>query len=198
MLKLYKISPMVRAVGTMGAVAALVGGITFALGGQQSPPVTLSDTTVATETAGLGIADGACATDTLPTSSDITASGDTITNLAPGVASTDFDFCLANTGSAPQDITFNSSSVITATGDLTTSDVTLNVTCTPTGTGIGATASLVLDTLGATPNTVTTGLGIAPGSYDNCTESATLGSTYTGTGGSLSGFDLDFMGTTTS
>ncbi len=30
MFTIHKINPMVRAVGTMGAVAALVGGITFA------------------------------------------------------------------------------------------------------------------------------------------------------------------------
>jgi len=30
MLKLRHINPMVRAIGTMGAVAALVGGVTFA------------------------------------------------------------------------------------------------------------------------------------------------------------------------
>ena len=96
-----KISPMVRAVGTMGAVAAVVGGITFAQ--IPSNTVKLTDNTLTSGTAALAIG----ATNTCPTGDTASTPGMSFTNLQPTVASGAFTFCLQNTGNVPLNLTIN-------------------------------------------------------------------------------------------
>jgi hypothetical protein len=73
MLQFTKINPLARAIGVIGAVAALTTGVTFAALNSQA---TLTNTTISSATADLLLWDG----DTF----ESTAPGFTITDLVPG------------------------------------------------------------------------------------------------------------------
>ncbi len=195
MLKLYKVNPLVRAIGTMGAVAALVGGVTFATASSNpTTTVTLTDNTASSLTANLAIADGSNCTD-VTTQTD---AGFTFNKLVPGTPSSAFDFCFNNTASSTDknagfmDVTMQSAAAITGTTNLNPSDVTLNVTC-----GTNPMVSTTLDKLfnPATPLDLTGTTHLAPGTPLNCAATAELSSGYTGPGGSINSFTLDFVGT---
>jgi len=183
MLKLRHINPMVRAIGTMGAVAALVGGVTFAQ--QTSNTVMLTDNTITSSTASLQIANTACG-DTAPGTT--TATGMSINSLAPGGTSSPFTFCLWNAGTADLDVSVTSPTNF-STSAIPAADVTLNFTCGAT------TDSVLLSALGTA--TVVDDNPLTAASGQTCTVTATLNSSYTGTGGSVTPFELDFAGTST-
>ena len=63
MLSLRNINPMVRSIGTMGAVVALVGGVTFA--NLQSNAVALSPNNISTGTASIQIGKTNCTKNSL-------------------------------------------------------------------------------------------------------------------------------------
>jgi hypothetical protein len=181
----FKINPLVRAVGTVGAVAALVGGITFAA--QTSNTVKLTANTLTAATATLALAGGTC-----PSTGSVTgttATGMTFNNLAPGVESSPaFTFCLSNTGSVALDVTMTSPTDLSAS-TITPSDVTLNITCGST------TTHTTLDNL-STGAVVDTGL--AAGANAQCSATATLSNSFSGNGGNVTPFELDFAGATSS
>ena len=177
MLSIRKFNPMVRAIGTMGVVAGLVGAVTFAA--QPSNVVTLENNSASTTTASLAIVDGdSCSGTTI----DTVATGFTVSKLSPGETSSPFAFCLANTGTTALDVTVSSTDSLS--GDPATS-MTLNVNC---GQG---TASVGLNNLG-TPTFVGT---IPATSGDACTATVTLAPGYNGAGGTTPLFNLNFAGT---
>ena len=182
MLHLRKINPMFRAIGTVGMVAGLAVGISFAA--QTSNTVTLTDNSVTSTTAALQIADAACTTAPGTT----TATGVTVGPLAPGDTSTPSSFCLWNAGTADLDVSVTSPTNF-STSVIPASDVTLNFTC-----GTTAVASVKLSAL-STP-TVVDSSPLAAGTGDTCTVTATLDPGVT-TGGTVTPFELDFTGTST-
>jgi len=179
MLSIRKINPMVRAIGTMGAITALVGAVTFAQ--FQSNTVALTDNSVSTNTAALKIQDGTTCSN--PGTSD---TGMTVTNLNPGSSSDPFAFCLDNTGTTSLALStgiptsFNGSTV-------PPSAVTLNIDC-----GVGGTFSGTLSSLNVTQALTDSNL---PTGITDCTASVTLSPSYNGSGGSVVPFELDFSGT---
>jgi hypothetical protein len=192
MISLHKINPMVRAIGTMGAVAALVSGITFAQV-LNSNTVKLTDDTISTTSLGLAIAPdpGTCpAAGAAPWTTSM--QGMTITNLT---GTSTFNFCLENTsdsGAGPESVAMDSPAAITTVG-IPANQITLDVTCNGGTDNNGGT----LDTFGPSANFVVD-RSFAQGTVDTCTATATLNSTYSGSGGSVNPFELDFTGTSTS
>ncbi len=95
MYKLHRINPVARAIATMGAVAALVTGVTFAV--LTSNSVVLADSDFTTATASLKIWDP-----TLVTPAYVTTSpGFNFTDIIPGTPTSEFTFWLKNDGTAP-------------------------------------------------------------------------------------------------
>lgn len=177
MLKFSNINPVARAVGTMGAIAALVGGVTFAA--LQSNVVALTPNTLTTGTATLAIAATGCDANSTGT----TTPGFNNETLTPGDPVTT-TFCLVNTGDVPLDMfgiipqNLGASSAAAAT--------TLKVECEDIGT---AEASLTawnsyqaFDTPLAVDNAVA------------CTATATLSESYTGGGEGIPAFSVNFIG----
>ena len=212
MLHLRNINPMVRAVGTMGAVSALVGGITFAQ--LTSNTVALSSNTLSTASAHLKIGltnDNVSGPTTLATTNRTTVNTEpgcsdakngsvpgfhlTGSNgLVPGQASDPLNFCLKNTGGLPLDLSVTVPS--DAFGDttsmgITPADVTLDVTCDNSDTATG--------TLQDYESTVSLGdTALAAGDATDCSATVTLASDFNGSGtgsASLPAFDIQFMGT---
>ncbi|HSX35376.1 MAG TPA: hypothetical protein VLH84_00405 [Patescibacteria group bacterium] len=180
MVGLHKFNPMVRAIGTVGAIAALVGGITYA--SLQTDPVTLGPNTLTSATAALAIGAGtSCPGGNTTTTTGITAS------LVPGVPSAAFPFCLDNTGGVPLNITAQIDQSVFVGTDILPTDVTLTLTCPHIGTLSGT-----LDQY-ASPVTFP-GAPLATASPENCTETATLASSFTGSNKTLDAFDISFVG----
>jgi hypothetical protein len=179
MFKLHKINPMVRAVGTMGAVMAVVGGVTFA--SLQSNTVALTDNTLVSATAHLQI--GGTNGDSCAGASDGPQAGMSFSGLVPGVQSAAFPFCLSNTGDIPLNVTTGIPTVFT--GTIPPSDVTLDMTCGDGGTSSGTLSAYT----GGTP------LGtLANGATTDCNAKVTLSPSYVGSGGSVTPFEIDFVG----
>jgi len=178
MISIRKINPMARAIGTMGAVAALVGGITFAA--LQSNTVALSSNTLSSATAALQIGSNS------ESYSDTAVAGMTAT-LVPGVPSSPFTFYLKNNGQSDMNITAHvptdvSSSTIPA------SDITLSLDCG------GGPVSFTLDAWHAGSAAIP-GNPLTASNTWTCTETATLASSYSGGGGeSVTPFDVQFVG----
>ncbi|HTE57465.1 MAG TPA: hypothetical protein VK694_01885 [Verrucomicrobiae bacterium] len=95
-MKLLKLNPVVRAIGVMGAVAVLVGGVTFAA---LADAATLTGNTIATESANadLLLYDG--------DSFEPTAPGFDLAELKPGEESDKFNFYFKNNGNVDLDVT---------------------------------------------------------------------------------------------
>lgn len=184
MLSLRNINPMVRAIGTMGAIAALVGGITFAA--EQSTAVTLSPNTLTSSTAALAIgADNSCPGGDTTSTPGITAT------LVPGVTSSGFNFCLNNTGNIPLSITAQIPTTFATnpTTNVPPTDVTLTLNCPTIGTLSGT-----LDQYNGSAVSFPGGQ-LPVGSPIECTETAELSSSYTGTGNqTVTPFAIDFVG----
>jgi len=118
MLSIHKINPMFRAVGTVGAVAALVGGIT-------SNDVTLTANTINSATASLKVFDGSTYT--------TTSTGFTVTNLVPGTGVTN-PFFLENDGGVALNLSVKST-IPTLAGFINNNDLSgVKVTITDDNT----------------------------------------------------------------
>lgn len=177
MWSLRKINPMVRAVGTMGAVAALVGGITFA--DLNSNQVALTNNTLVSATAQLQIGSNAEAFN----NNSVAGMNSTLT---PGVPSS-FTFFLKNNGQAPLNIT---ASVPTSgnNSDIPYSDITLSFDC-----GNGP-VTFTLDAWAAGSAAIP-GNPLGSNATWTCSETATLASSYSGQGGqSVKAFKVNFVG----
>lgn len=179
MLSLHKINPMVRAVGTMGAVAALVTGVTFA--NLTSNTVALSDNTLSTATAKLVIGSTSSCADVTTTS----VPGMHFTNLIPGQASSPFTFCLGNTGSIPLNITAQIPQDLSSSS-IDPSKVTLSMNCG--GGTITKTLADLHSSAWAFPSNP-----LSAGGNWSCTATATLDASVTG--GSVNPFTINFVGT---
>jgi hypothetical protein len=169
---------MVRSIGTMFAVAAVVGGVTFA--GLKSNVVALKGNSVSTPTAALLISNGGTYQDSV--------SGFNFT-LTPGIPSSPFTFYIDNTGTIPLTLTASIANEASPYlgGDPIAQNTTLSITCTTEGGPLSAT----LSTWG--PGTF--GNALPAGAIDKCTATATLASDYSGSGGGTTPtFDVDFVG----
>jgi FlaG/FlaF family flagellin (archaellin) len=177
---------MVRAIGTMGAVAALVGAVTFAQ--LTSNTVALTNNTLSSSTAALAIAPGNNTCNNQGGSGDTTSTqGFSNVKLTPGVPSAPLKFCLDNTGDVPLNIT---AKVTNPTGGtLDASKVTLNLTCD------GAT-TLSFSLVDYYNGNATFDKTLNNGHAWNCNATATLASDTSGQGGqSVTPFDINFTGT---
>lgn len=184
MLKLHKINPMVRAIGTMGAVAALVGGITFAQ--LTSNVVALGPNSVGTASADLAIAPdtGGCTGATYGT---MPVPGFNATNLTPTSSVTPINFCLQNNYTVPLSIEgYLDTNVSSA---VASGDITLQVQCNTIGT-----KSDVLNTWYSTGEFFSAPL--PAGATDTCTATIALSKDYSSTTGeTVPSFNIDFQGT---
>lgn len=181
MIHLRSINPMVRAIATMGAVAALVGGVTFA--NLTSNTVALSPNNLTTATASLAIGAGS----TCPTGDTTSTTGLSDSSLAPG-GSTSVNFCFDNTSGVPLLLTASIPQDLSAS--VAAQNTTLTVACTTEGTLAGTLSSWG-------PATFTT--PIAAGTQDTCTATAALSTSYTGAGGeTIPAFSIDFVGSQSS
>lgn len=199
MLSIRKINPMVRAIGTMGAVAAIAGGITFAA--FTSNTAALSQVSMETPAPGLAIADVTGPSTCPATSSDSWSGNNTTPGSITGHDFSDltstpqtFQFCLMNNSSTSgsEAITMTPKGTLSATG-LSLTDVTLKVGCGTT-TAVGGS----LDQFNSTDNFMVEG-SLAQNSVDLCTATASLTNpSYSGPGGSIAAFELDFVGTVSS
>jgi hypothetical protein len=179
MFSIRKINPMARAVGTMGAVAALVGGVTFAA--LQSNTVALTPNTLTTGSAKLAIADTNCTTDTTTTNT----AGFNNVKLVPGTP-VSVNFCLVNTGDVP--LTMFSIIPQDLSGSAAAASTDLKVTCGTIGTAEGN-----LNTWSSYKQFDGSSLGA--GDAVACTASATLSNSYNGSGGeSIPAFSVNFVG----
>jgi hypothetical protein len=186
MVSIRSINPMVRAVGTMGAVAAVVGGITFAA--LTSNTVALSDNTLSAASATLAIGAGSNCSNTTNTST----AGFNNTKLDPGVASDPVSFCLRNVGDVPLDVTASIPSANLTSATLATDKVTLDLSCTN-----GAKTETLTATLADLSDATAQALGtdsLAAGTQWDCIVKATLDSGVT-TSGSVGPFSINFAGT---
>lgn len=174
---------MVRAIATMGAVAAIAGGITFA--SLTSNTVALSPNNITTSTATLAIGAGS----SCPGGDTTSTTGFQVSSLAPGATST-LPFCLDNTGGVPLTVTVSiPKSLASSTAAQQT---TLTITCPTEGT-LSTTLGNWGDNSYAFPNPLPANEGA--GSVDDCTASVSLSGNYNGGGGeSITQFDIDFTG----
>jgi hypothetical protein len=181
MIGLHKINPMVRAVGTMGAVAAVAGGITFAA--LTSNTVALSANTLSSATAHLmiGAADG----DTCTAANDSSVSGMNLT-LTPGEQSEDFKFCLKNDGDVALDLTSTIPAADLLGSPISGGDVMLDLTCDNEGAATG--------TLNSYATAKALGM-LDAGESTECTATAMLDAEYDGEGTTVKPFTLNFVGT---
>jgi len=177
MWSLKSINPMVRAVGTMGAVAALAGGITYA--SLQSNTVALTNNTLVSATAELQIGSNAEAF----SSTSVAGMNSTLT---PGVPSS-FTFYLKNNGGVPLNITANVPTIVSSSA-VPASQVSLSFDCG------GGPVTFTLDAWAA-GSAVIPGGPLTAGSTWTCTEKATLSSGYSGAGGAaVTPYDVNFVG----
>lgn len=185
MLKLHKINPAARAVGTIGVVAALIGGVTFA--SLQSNAVAISPNEVTTGTASLQIAApdnvGGCSNAAFGTAN---VPGFNVPHFTSETNPTPIAFCLKNsgdvalklTGSIPQDVSGATASAYT----------TLDVNCVRSGE-----QSAVLNAWH--PNGFIFTGTINAGDTDFCTAKLTLDPSYPGNGGeTIPAFSIQFVG----
>ncbi|HSX05925.1 MAG TPA: hypothetical protein VLF69_05625 [Candidatus Saccharimonadales bacterium] len=180
MFSIRKINPMVRAVGTMGAVGALVGGITFAALTSNTVALTQNTLTSATAALQIGLGNGGNCTDLSSTSKP----GMTV-KLTPGVPSTQYLFCLKNTGDVSLDLTTAIPQAALVGSPIPPADVTLDMTC-----GSSNSSGTLDQYTGGTP------LGtLAAGATVDCNATAELSSSFTGPGTTVNPFDIQFVGT---
>jgi hypothetical protein len=180
--KINRISPLARAILVIGAIAALVTGVTYAQ--LTSNTVTLTNNTLAAASAHLVLESGDTDCTGVTTTTGV---GMSFENLVPGVESEAFDFCLGNDGEVPLDISVSIPTDISGS-TIPADKVTLKLVCDDIGT--------VEDTLDAYNAPLV--FGDAP--LDNadlngvgCAATAKLAEDVTG--GSVTPFQLNFVGT---
>lgn len=175
MLSIHKINPMARAIGTMGAIMALVGGVTYAA--LQTNSVALADNELTSGTPLLQISNG-------------NGFGNSATGLhaalTPGQP-TPYTFYLQNNGSSPMTVTASIAAGVFSGSQIPASDVTMTLNC---GSGdVTYTLDQWSGGAAAIPGTVAGG-----GSYATCTETVTLDSSYSPSGQVLNYYSIDFVG----
>ena len=173
---------IVRAVGVIGATAAIVVGATFAA--FTSNTASLTNNTLASATADLQV-------QSTSGSFSTTDAGMNFSALLPGVASSPFTFYLKDNGSADLNVTASIPESLSSS-TIPLNDVTLTFTnVTETGS-----VSYTLDQLnngqvmalpGASPQ-------LTPGNFDQYSVTATLDNSLT-TSGTVTPFTLNFVGT---
>ncbi len=175
MLGIRKISPMARAIGTMGVVATLVGAVTFAA--VTSNTVALTDNNLTSGTPMLQIG---TAVDPFGNS----ATGLTAT-LKPNIPKS-FTFFLQNNDTSPLTITASIPSSF-AGSQIPPSAVTMALDC-----GSGSVSFPISSWAGGSapiPGTVAANGGIA-----TCTETVTLDASYSPSGNTLNSYTINFVG----
>jgi hypothetical protein len=193
---------MVRSIGTMGAVAALVGGVTFAQ--LQSNTVALTGNNINTSAA-LQVSNGG--------TYSTTAAGFTFTGVVPpangtgpglGTPSANQTFYLKNTGPTAYSLNLTVPTMptftVSPTDSITTSGVFVNISCST-----GASGPITLYS-GNDLNTLTTITGanltgtLQPGDVATCLVNISMDRTAlpanTNSVTTTTGFNMDFIGTT--
>jgi hypothetical protein len=182
--KINRISPLARAVLVIGAVAALVTGVTYAQ--LTSNTVTLTNNTLAAATAHLVLESGDADCTGVTTT---TGAGMSFPDLVPDVESAPFTFCLGNDGDVPLDISVSIPTDISGS-TIPANKVTLKLVCDHIGT--------VENTLDAfnSPLVFTTG-PLSTFTVDangaGCVATAKLDASVSS--GSVTPFQLNFVGT---
>jgi hypothetical protein len=187
MLSIRKINPMARAIGTMGAVAALVGAVTFAALPSNTVALKNNDLRAATANLQIGLTQN-CSDEANQ------QTGMTFNNLVPGVESPQFTFCIDNTGNTPLNLTASIPTDLSAS-TLNPNNVTLHFLC-----GIGGAFTGAIDT-----SPTVGGLHTAPVSFGtlndttnniySCHVTAKLaGGTTPSSGDKITKFDIDWTG----
>ena len=193
MIGVRNINPMVRAIATMGAIAALVGGITYAQI-TTTAPVSLTNNTLTAATASLAIGPNT----TCATGATTSVPGMNFNNLQPGVASSPFPFCLDNTGNVALNLTANVPTTFGA--GINPNDVSLHFTCGVGGATTGAVdqISTVGGLHGGQVAFGNAALNTATNNILGCNVTATLNPAATFTSGeTLTPFNIDFSGSST-
>jgi hypothetical protein len=192
MLKVQTVSPVFRAILVMGAVAALVTGVTFAA--MTSNTATLADDSINSATADLQISsDASCgpSSGTFGTS----ANGFDFNGLIPGgPASPSETFCLRNNGTANLALKLFIPTMptwtVTPSGTVDPGEVDVHVSCSA---GAG-TLDARLQDLGSSAQAFDTST-LAAGATAICTINVDMNSAaFSGQGASSSDFDFDFSG----
>ncbi len=175
--KIRQFSPIARAIGILGATAALVTAVTFAQLTSNTVALTNNSVTVATASLAVGVN---CA----PESRTSAIQGFNVSSLAPGSSAT-INFCLTNTGGVPLDITGDIPQDLS--GSSVAQHIELEIVCDD----IGNIDSALLSTWG--PEVFDSPLGA--GQAKNCTAEVTLSNAYAGNGGeSVPIFHITFVG----
>ena len=190
MQSIRSISPVVRAVGVIGAVAILVTSITYAALQSQ---VTLTNNTIASASTDLQINN----TDNGGTFVD-TDTGFAFTGAVPGGAESSVgNFQLKNNGTADMNITVKVPTLPTWTvspaGPVDNSKVTVKLSCTDANETYTVTKSLT--DLNAAAVTFATG-SLAAGDTATCTAKIAMAvDAFTGESANASNFTFEFTGT---
>lgn len=195
MQKALTLSPVLRAIAVIGAVAALVTSITFAALQSQA---TLTDNIINSGTASLMVSStNGCSDGT--TGFGSSAAGFTFDGVVPGgdpVPTPGHGFCLKNDGDVDFDISARISSTPSTTGTVDQSKVDLILSCTGDDGTFSVTSDLA--TLAAGPVDLT-GAALNAGDTASCTAQAQMDAdAVSGGGASISNIDLEFSGTNTS
>lgn len=191
MLSIRKINPLARAIGIIGAVMALVTGVTYAALQSQA---TLTDNTISSATADLQI-DNMENNGTNPQAFSDTDTGFAFTGVVPGgSASNSHSFQLKNNGTTPMTIKVGMPAlptwVVSPSGTVDNSKVMLNITCT----GPTLTYNDFVQTIWSTGSSMSGTLGA--GEVTACTTNVTMDSdAFTGESAASSTFNLIFTGT---
>ncbi len=180
-----KFNPIARAVGVIGATAALVTGVTFAT--LQSNTIAIGPNNITTGNAALQIAAGGNCVDGVYGTS---IPGFTVADMTSSTDVPAIDFCLKNNGDValsifswiPENVT-----VATASGY-----ITLDISCTLIGN-----KSATLNTYYAVGQTFTDS-PLNSGEAVGCTADLSLSNTYPGSGGeTVPTFNINFNGNET-
>jgi hypothetical protein len=179
-MSIKHINPMVRAVATMGAIAALVGGVTFAALTSNAVALTPNNMTVAS--ASLVIGPGPDCTDVVATST----TGLHESALTPGASATPVSFCIKNTGGVPLNLSAVIPEAITLATDTAAQNITFGINCGTYGSPTTTLSSWSPETFG--------GGALPAGATVDCSATASLASTYTEGGHVVPGFSVQFTG----
>ena|SRR5579871_3882659 len=177
MINIRKMSPMVRSIGTMGVVAGLVGAVTFA--NLQSNVVALDPNTLDSATASLEIGSNAEAF----THTSVTGINAT---LVPGIPQS-FTFYLKNDGQSDMNVTASVPTNVSGS-PVPASDISLSFDC-----GSGPVTFTLAAWSGG--SAAIPGNPLTAGNTWTCSETATLSSSYSGSGGqAVTPFRVEFVG----
>lgn len=183
-------SPIVRAVGVIGVVAALVTSVTYAALQSQA---TLTNNTISSATAGLSVNN---TDDAAP--GGATDVGFAFTGVVPGGASSSVgNFTLANDGTSDLDISVAVPTlptwVVTPSGTVDNTKVTVAISCTAGSVTFAGSATL--SSMNAGPVDLTGGQ-LAQGQTATCTASISMAAdAFTGSSATATDFDFVFTGT---